>query len=197
MDLSTDLTKGLETIEPFLRAYNFEPDLYDMAKGSEGYFAIASYKNNNKKFTIDYHFSIGQALYQYENSIASHTHYLDNLGFADKKLHTVFKSVYELDAFENLLHDFEYLVDDFFMGECAKLKEISELQDNIITRIDRNLRNENSIRNDNIRIDKARQVFRQKEYQKCLDIYRFVDNNNLLTELDENIIAYCTRHIER
>jgi len=197
MDLLTDLTKGLETIEPFLKAYNFEFDAYDMAKGTTGYFALASYKNNNKKFTIDYRFSIGQALYQYENSIVTHPYYLDNLGFADKKLHSNFQSENEIEVFTHLLHDFEYLVDDFFMGECVKLKEISEQQDNIISKIDRNLRKENSIRIDNIRIEKARQLFRKKEYQKCLDIYRFVDNNNLLTDLDDNIIAFCTRHIER
>lgn len=194
MQLLRDLSKGLSTIEPFLRGYGFELDEYEIEKGSEGHFALATYKHENKKFIIDYSFSIGQALYQYNDSIASHPFYLDQLGFADKKKHKDFLSDNQLAEFKYLLHDFEYLVDDFFKGDCNKLKAISELQDNIITELDRKLRKEKSIRFDDIRIERARQIFRKKEYKKCLNIYRFIDNKNLLEELDNRIIEFCERH---
>ena len=195
MERIKNLTKGIETIDPFLKGYGFKFEDFQFNKDSDGNFAFASYRKENKKFLIDYRFSIGQVLYQYNNCIASHPFYLDHLGFADKKLHKDFISDYQNEAFAHLLHDFEYLVDDFFTGECIKLKEISKLQDTIISEVDRNIRKENSILLDNFRIDKARQEFRKKEYKSCLDIYRFVDNKGLLVELDTKIIEYCNRHI--
>jgi len=194
MQLLNDLSKGLETIQPFLNGYGFELDEYNIEKKSGEHFALATYKNENKKFIIDYRFSIGQILYQYENSIASHPFYLDQLGFADKKQHNDFLSDNHLAEFKHILHDFEYLTDDFFKGECKKLKKISELQDNIITEVDRKARKENSLRVDILRIEASRQAFRTKEYKKCLDIYKFVDHKNLLMELDNKIIEYCKRH---
>lgn len=195
MQLIKDLSIGLETIEPFLRGYGFELDKYEIEKNSDGHFALATYKNESKKFIIDYSFSIGQTLYQYDNSIASHPFYLDHLGFADKKQHKDFQSDDQLAEFKHILHDFEYLTDDFFKGECNQLKKIAELQDNIITEIDRKVRKETSLRIDSFKIEKARQQFRNREYKKCLDIYRFVDNKNLLIELDNKIIEYCKRNL--
>ena len=96
--------------------------------------------------------------------------------------------------FKHILHDFEYLVDDFFKGDCTKLKEIAELKDNTIAEVDRKFRKENRIRTDTNRIEKARQVFRITELKKCLAIYRFVDNKNLLADLDNKIIEYCKRN---
>ena len=61
--------------------------------------------------------------------------------------------------------------------------------------VDRKVRGETSIKNDVIRIEKARERFRNKELQKCLDTYKVVENNNLLTDLDDNIIAYCDRNL--
>jgi len=194
MQLIRELSLGLETIEPFLTGYGFEFEDYQIEKGPDGHFTFASYRNKSKKFLVDYRFSIGQVLYQYDNSIASHPFYLDQLGFADKKRHKDFLPENKHEAFERILHDFQYLVDDFFTGECNKLQEISKLQDKIITEVDRKIRKENSIRFDNFRVEKARQVFRMKEYKKCLEIYKFVDNNELLGDLDFKIIEYCNRH---
>jgi len=195
MQLLKELTKGLEIIEPFLKGYGFELDEYDIEKNEEGHFTLVTYRNESKKFIIDYRFSIGQALYQYGNSVVSHPFYLDNLGFADKKQKKVFLSENSPEVFRYILHDFEYLVDDFFKGDCNQLKEISKLQDNTITDIDRKIRKENSVRIDTIRIEKARQEFRNKQFEKCLDIYRFVDQKNLLLELDNKIMEYCNRNI--
>ena len=177
-----------------MKGYGFERDEFGVEKKPEGHVAIATYKNKGKKFIIDYHLSIGQVLYQYENSIASHPFYLDNLGFEDKKLHKGFISVIQLEEFKHILHDFEYLTDDFFKGECNKLQKISALRDNIIDEVDRKIRKEKSIQFDSFRIEKARQYFSKKEFKKCLDIYKFVDNKNLFGELDNKAIEYCKRH---
>lgn len=195
MQLIKELTKGLEIIEPFLKEYGFELDEYEIKKKTEGHYALATYTNKSKKFIIDYQFSIGQVLYQYDSSIASHPFYLNNLGFEDKKLHKGFISIVQLEEFNHILHDFEYLTDDFFKGECEKLQQISALKDNIITEVDRKIREEKSIQFDSFRIEKARQYFSRKEFQKCLDIYWFVDNKDLFGDLDNKAIEYCKRHI--
>ena len=195
MQLIKELTKGLEIIEPFLKEYGFELDEYGIEKKLEGHFALATYKNESKKFIIDYRYSIGQVLYQYDNSIASHPFYLDNLGFKDKKLHKGFISVIQPEEFNHILHDFEYLTEDFFKGECIKLQQISALKDNIINEVDRKIRKEKSIQLDSFRIEKARQYFTKKEFQKCLDMYKFVDNKDSCGELDYKAIEYCKRHI--
>jgi len=192
---TADLKEGLEILNPFLAKHNFALDKFIDKKGSREQYTVVTFKNESKQFIIDYRFSIGQVLYQYDNSILSHPFYLDQLGFADKKRHRDFISDNKLEEFKYILHDLKYLVDDFFTGECIKLKEFAKLQDNIISELDRKVRGEISIKNDIIRIEKARQIFRSKELQKCLDTYKVVENNNLLTELDDNIIAYCNRNL--
>jgi hypothetical protein len=78
----------------------------------------------------------------FENAVASHPFYLDHFGFADKKLHTDYISGNQPETLTCILHDFEYLIDDFFKGECIKLKEISKLQDHYNTEVKRNKRKE-------------------------------------------------------
>lgn len=195
MQLIKDLSKGLETLDSFLKEHGFELDKFDIDKHSDGHFTLASYKNESKRFIIDYRFSIGQVLYQYDNSIVSHPFYLRHLGFADQKKHKTFLSDNNPQAFKNILHDFKYLTNDFFTGDCKKLKEISELQDNIIVEFDKKIRKENNLRLDSIRIEKARKEFRNKQYIQCLDIYRFIDNKYLLMELDHRIMEFCERNL--
>ena len=195
MELIKDLSIGLEILDPFMNTYGFEFDKYNFDNNSNAPFTIASYKKENKKFIVDYSFYAGQVLYQFDNFIVSHPFYLDNLGFTNKKKYRGYRLDQKQEGFNLLLHDFEYLVDDFFKGECEKLKDISELQENIITEVDRKIRLENGIRIDNIKIEKARKEFKNKEPIKCLDIYKFVDNKHLLNELDFKIMEYCNRHI--
>jgi hypothetical protein len=195
MTQTTEFKTGLEILTPFLVQHNFTLEKFIDKKDFREQFTIVSFKNEGKQFIIDYRFSIGQVLYQYDNSIISHPFYLDQLGFADKKKHKDFLSENKLTEFKYILHDLNYLIDDFFTGKCVKLKEFSILQDNIMRELDRKIRNETSIKNDTIRIDKARQRFRNKELQKCLDTYKVVENNNLLAELDDKIIEYCNRNI--
>jgi hypothetical protein len=191
-----NFTKGLEIINPFLNEHSFHFDKYEKGSDSSGEYIKGSFRNQQKKFLIDYRFSIGQILYQYENSIISHTYYLDQLGFKNKKLHTGFLSEDKPEEFNNILHDFYFLVDDFFKGECKKLKEFSKLEDNIIFELDKEIRLKNNIQNDKIRIEKAREQFRTKEFKKSIDIYNLVENRNLLSDLDENIIEFGKRHYD-
>jgi hypothetical protein len=195
MLLLKDLTKGLQTVEPFLNEYGFKFDNYENDNSRDQDYTIATYTNEHKVIHFDYRFTYGQVLYQFKNSIVSHPFYLDELGFAAKAQHKEFLLENKLEAFKHILHDFNFLVDDFFEGGCTKLKEIAKLQDTIITGLDKKLREENILRLDNIRIDKARQVFRVKDFVKCMLIYNAVENKNLLQEVDNKIIAYCKRHI--
>lgn len=195
MQLIKELSKGLETLDSFLKNYGFEFDKYEVDTNTKSHFTLASYKKENKKLIIDHSFSFEQILYQCDDSIVSHPFYLDQLGFFEKKRHKDFLQNRKIEAFNDILHDFEYLVDDFFKGECHKLKEISELQENIITEVDKEIRKENSVQLDSIKIEKARREFRNKELLKCLDIYKFIDNKYLLEELDFKIMEYCNRNL--
>jgi len=195
MQLLKDLTKGLKKVEPFLNDYGFKFDNYENDNSRDMNYTIATYTNEQKIIHFDYRFSYGQVLYQFKNSIVSHPFYLDELGYADKIKHKEFLVTNKLEAFNHILHDFDFLVEDFFAGECAKLKEIAKLQDSIITGLDKELRQQNTIRLDNIRIDKARQVFRLKDFNKTMLIYNAVENKNLLVEVDNKIIEYCKRHV--
>jgi hypothetical protein len=128
----TDLTKGLEVLEPFLKHYGFVFDNYENGKGSGGQFTIATYLNGRKKFIIGYRYSIGELSYQFDNFKVGHTFYIDHFGFADKKQFPDFQSDDKLLAFRHILHDLDFLVDDFFVGQCIKLIEASNLQDKFI-----------------------------------------------------------------
>jgi len=191
----TDLTNGLKILEPFLTQYDFGFENYENFKGSSGQFTLAKYKNASKEFILGYAFSIGQIVYQYDNFAVSHDFYLDKLGYAYKKNFQDFQTSDKLLSFTQILYDFEFLVDDFFEGECIRLKEIARLQDNIITEYDKKAREGYNVEFDKLRIEKARQEFRKKNFKKSVEIYKSVEYNKLINDLDKNIIAYCERHI--
>jgi hypothetical protein len=129
MEPLTDLTNGLQILEPFLIRYGFTFDNYENGKGSGGQFRIATYKKRQKKFIIGYRFSIGELGYQFDDFRVGHTFYLDHLGFADNKQFPDFQSDDKLLAFKHILHDLEFLVGDFFVGSCDRLIEAAKLQD--------------------------------------------------------------------
>ena len=195
MPLQDDIKKGLDILTPFLTTHDFELDNFLSGNDLEEDFAIVSFKNDRKKFIIDYRFSIGQALYKFDNSIISHPFYLDQLGFENKIWHKDFLSDQRLEGFKQILHDFEFVVDDFFKGECNKLKEFAELEKTVTFELDRNILIERGIRIDKVIIEKARQQFRFKDLNTCLDSYSLVENVNLISELDNKIIAYCNRNL--
>lgn len=195
MPLPVDIKKGLEILTPFLTTHDFELDNFLSGKDLEDDFTIVSFKKDRKKFIIDYRFSIGQALYKFDDSIISHPFYLNQLGFENKRWHKDFLSDQRLEGFKQILHDFEFVVDDFFKGECNKLKEFAELEKSVTLELDRNILIERGIRIDRVVIEKARQEFRVKELKMCLDTYSLVENENLLVSLDKKIIEYCKRNL--
>jgi hypothetical protein len=195
MLLPDDIKKGLEILTPFLTTHDFELDSFLSGKDLKDDFAIVSFKKERKKFIIDYRFSIGQALYKFDNSIISHPFYLNQLGFENRRWHKDFLSDQRLEGFKQILHDFEFVVDDFFKGECNKLKEFAELEKSVTSELDRNILIERGVRIDKVVIEKARQEFRIKELKMCLDSYSLVENVNLLLDLDKKIIEYCKRNI--
>jgi len=195
MPLQDDIKKGLDILTPFLSTHDFELDNFLSGKDLNDDFVIVSFKKDRKKFIIDYRYSIGQALYKFDNSIISHPFYLNQLGFENKVWHADFLSDQRLEGFKQILHDFEFVVDDFFNGECNKLKEFAELEKSITLELDRNILIERTIRIDRVIIEKARQQFRVKELKMCLDSYSLVENVNLIADLDHKIMEYCKRNL--
>ena len=69
----TNLTKGLEILDPFLKQYGFVFDNFENDNGSGGQFTVATYINESKKFVIGYRYSIGELYYQFKNFKVGHT----------------------------------------------------------------------------------------------------------------------------
>jgi len=195
MELLATLEKGLEVIEPFLKRHDFGVKEYENFKGSSGRFTFVRYKHGPKEFHLGYHFSVGQVVYQFNNLAVSHDFYLRKLGFADKQMFNDSQTEDKLLVFLNILHDFNFLVDDFFIGECNKLKEISRLQDNIIAEYDKKARDGYNLEFDKLRIEKARHEFSQKNFQKSLEIYGSIEYKELMNALDEKLIEFSLRQI--
>ena len=189
-----ELIRGLDILNPFLTQYGFEFEKYENGQGSGGEFTVASFLNGHKKFIVNYRFSIGQVIYQHDFSTVCHDFYLDQLGLADKKKIPDFHSEDQLIAFRHLLHDFEFLVEDFFEGQCLKLREFSKLQDNIITGYGATAHEEYYLQSDKERIEEARQKFKNKNFERSIEIYQAIECKGLLNDLDNKIIEFCEHH---
>ena len=168
---------------------------YKNEKKSDEYFVAATFKNGRKKFIINYKDSIRQVIYQFDNSKVCHDFYLVQHGLADKKQLLNFHSDNKHIAFKHIPVDFEFLVGDFFKGNCIKLKKFSKRQDNVITMHNEKLRGEYNVKFDEFRIVTARMEFTKKDFKRSLEIFNTVEHKNLLIELDNKIIKYCERHI--
>jgi len=190
MEISIDLAKGLEIIEPFLKQHEFKFTKHEDFKSPTSHFLLTKYKKERKEFILGYHCSIGQVIYQFDKLAVSHDFYLNKLGFAKEKQFQDIQSEYKSLAFQNLLHDFNFLVDDFFAGECVKLKEIAILQDNIIKEYDKKAREGYNIEFDKLRIDKARQEFKNRNFKKSIELYKSVESVDLINDLDRRIIEF-------
>ena len=195
MEPLTDLINGLQILEPFLIRYGFTFGNYENGKGSGGQFTIATYKKERKKFIIGYRFSIGELGYQFDDFKVGHTFYLDHLGFADHKQFPDFQSDDKLLGFRHILHDLEFLVEDFFVGSCDQLIEAAKLQDKFIKEHNEKAQQEYNNQFDRMNIAKARQKFREKDYKKCLEIYMTIEHEDILSEFDKKTIEYCTKQI--
>jgi len=189
-----ELVWGLDILNSFLTQHGFEFEKYENGQGSDGQFTVASFINGRKKFIINYRISVGQVIYQYDLSKVCHDFYLDQLGLADKKKLPGFHSEDKLAGFRDLLHDFEFLVEDFFEGQCLKLREFSKLQDNIITGYGATAHEEYYLQSDKERIEEARQKFKNKNFKGSIEIYQTVECRGLLNDLDNKIIEFCEHH---
>lgn len=195
MELLANLEKGLEVIEPYLKQHDFGFKDFENFKGPNGRFTFVKYKNGLKEFHLGYDFSIRHVVYQFDSFAVSHDFYLNKLGFADKKMFNGAQTDDELFAFSNILHDFNFLVNDFFKGECIRLKEISRFRENIIAEYGKKAPDDYNLEFDKLRIERARQEFRSKNFPQSLEIYRSIEYKELLNALDEKLIEFCTRQI--
>ncbi len=188
-----ELTNGLKILEPFLRHHGFKIDNYENGKSSGGQFTVATYKNGRKKFIIGYRYSVGELGYQFDNIKVGHIFYLDQLGFADKKQFPDFQSDDKLLAFRHILHDLDFLIDDFFAGPCVKLIQAAGFQDNFIKEQNAKAQAEYNNQSDKLKIEQARKKFKEKNYLETLEIYSTIEHKFLLTEFDNKLIEYCKR----
>ncbi|QEC57128.1 hypothetical protein [Flavisolibacter ginsenosidimutans] len=190
-----ELVKGLEVLKLFLKYYDFAFDKYENGKGSGGQFSVVTFKKNNKKFILGYRYSIGYVIYQCDESQVSHDFYLNGLGFAEQKQFPDFQSDDKLLAFHHVLHDFQYLINDFFAGECLQLKFLAKQQMEQLEERIRKSKEEGKYQFDRLKIERARQAFKKKDYHQCYETYRGIEYREILTELDKKTIAYCRKHI--
>jgi len=190
-----ELVEGLDILDSFLTQHGFEFDKYENEKGSGGQFTVATFVKGHKKFILNYHSSIRQVLYQFDKATVCHDFYIDQLRFTNKKKLPDFHSEDKHLAFKCLLHDFELLIEDFFDGECQRLKVFSNLQGNVITEYGGKARDEYKQKIDCARIEEARQKFRNKDFKSSLEIYGTVELRSLLNDLDGRLIKYCEHTI--
>ncbi len=92
------------------------------------------------------------------------------------------------------MHDFDFLVNDFFQGSCDKLVEAAKLQEKFVK--DHNEKAQQVYNNhfDQMKIDRVRLKFKEKDFKVALDIYKTVEHKTLLNDIDKKTIEYCKRH---
>jgi len=188
-----DLEKGIEILDPFLKQHEFRFHGFEDIKGSGRHFTLAKFKKERKEFILGYRFSVGQIVYQFDNLSVGHDFYLDKLGFGSKKKFESVQTEDKLLPFKYILSDFDYLVDDFFKGECIQLQAYSKLQDNIIKEYDQKARKRYNRQFYELRILEARSEFSNKNYKKSIEIYTSIDIKCLLNDLDGKIIEFCKK----
>ena len=198
METLTDLEKGIEILEPFLKRHNFVLNPRDNSSSPDNYFILTKFKNENKEIILGYQSSIGQIVYKFDNFKVSHDFYLDKLGFAGKRKFKEVQTEDKLLIFKNILYDFEFLVEDFFDGECTRLKEYSRLPENIINQYEKRAKRPRIVpdhQSDEIRIIQARKEFLNKAFKESLKTFMAIENKKLISSLDEKIMDYCKSHI--
>ena len=97
-------------------------------------------------------------------------------------------------AFRHILHDLDFLVDDFFQGSCDKLIEAAKLQAKFVKEHNEKAQEEYNNHSDLMKIESARHKFRERNYKGTLDIYKTVEKKALLKDIDKKTIEYCERH---
>lgn len=190
-----ELTNGLKILGPFLTKYGFTLDNYENGKGSGGQFTTSTYVNGDKKFVIGYRYSIGELYYQCGDLAVGHDFYLKQLGHGDKMKFPDFQSDDRLETFRNVLHDFDLIRSDFFEGDCKELRKIEKLQKEHIDKLQRQSQITGQDEGDIRKIEKAREKFKTKDYKGSLDIYRTIDNKNILSDFDLRAMDFCKQRV--
>jgi len=190
-----DLEKGIEILEPFLKLYDFDFKGFEDFRGEGRHLTLAKFKNERKEFILGYHFSVGQIVYQFDKLSVSHDFYFDKLGFGNKKNFQDVQTENKLLAFRHILSDFEYLIEDFFEGECIRLQTYSKLKDNIIKEYDQKAREKYNSQFYELRILEARSEFINKNYKKSIELYMSIDYKCLMNDLDGQLIEFCKKHL--
>lgn len=185
-----ELTNGLKILEPFLTKFGFTLDNFENGKGSGGQFTLATYKNGDKKFVIGYRYSIGELYYQCQDKAVGHEFYLKQLGHGDKMKFPDFQSDDSLETFRNVLHDFELIQVDFFEGNCKEFVRIERLQADYINELKKESEIKGRNFSDTLKIAKAREKFKIKDYEQSLKIYKTVDHQDILSDFDLRTIDY-------
>lgn len=186
-----NLTDGLEIIEPFLGKHGFKFEGYEYINKKDGLLTQASYHNAGKKIIIGFGYSVQQIIYQYNNLELSHFFYMDKLGFADIKRFPDFQFDDKHLSFKNILLDFKYLEDDFFMGSCAQLTQFANLHDELIK-----AQEKFEYKYEAFKVEQARKEFRKKEYDNCMELYQSIEHKELLNDLDNKIVEFCAKNIK-
>jgi len=189
-----DLEQGIEILEPFLKHYDFDFKGFEDFRGEGRHFTLAKFKNERKEFILGYHFSVAQIVYQFDNLSVGHDFYLASLGHGDQMKFKGTQAEDKLLVFRHILYDFNYLVKDFFKGECIRLQAYSKLQDNIIKEYDHKARKRDNRQFDELRILEARSEFTSKNYKKTIEIYSSIDFKDVMNDLDGKIIEFCKKH---
>ena len=206
--MEVNLKNGIKILDPFLKEYGFELYSYEKTEDWRNLFAIATYKNKTKEFIVKHLHPIGQVFYKFDKLKIHHNFYLDKLGFKNKKKFINFwdedfrfgglqkkkKWNEDVNAFTNILYDFDFLIIDFFEGECIKLKEFSKLYNKTIIDYNTEAHEDFSEHFDSLKIKTAKEAYNKKELKKCLDIYKKVENKQLLNAADKKILEYCDKY---
>ena len=195
MTPSSKFIEGLKILEPFLFSYSFKFDNMETQQASGGQFSNATYINGKKKFIIGYRYSVGRLDYHFDKSVAMHNFYLEGLGYTDKMKYPNSQSEDLQTTFRHILADFEYLKDDFFVGQCVELEKIAISQIKYYEELQTNLYAEEELKNNKKIIDKARHQFKIKNYKSCMDIYKTVSKNYAFTEFDKITLQRCNEHL--
>ena len=197
MTPSSEFIAGLNILEPFLFINGFKLDNMKTQQASGGQFTNATYISGKKKFIIGYRYSVGRLDYCFKKSVVMHNFYLDGLGYADKMQYPNSQNEDLQTSFKHILADFEYLKDDFFVGQCVELKKIAISQIKYYEELQAKLYAEEELKNDKKIIDNARQQFKIRNYKSCTDIYKKVSKNYVLTEFDKITLQRCYDHLTK
>lgn len=203
MKLPNEFEKDIGILEPFIFRYRFSLAELKTTKGSSGVFTKATYVNDRKKIIICIRSGdkLDQLDYQFGDYKVMHGFYLDEICRPDDRRYGYtqigFEKVDLLDHLKKILGEFEYLIRDFFVGQCTYLKRAAEFQSLFYKELNEKGRAEEELKIDRSIIAKARQQFKDRNYQCCIDIYKTLSKNYVLTEFDKLTLQRCNDHLKK